>query len=121
MEIKLVISAEPLDKVQCIQGRKLINLDCEIITINGGDAYQYTQHSIEAGEDADLYINRVEYEWAKSELEASDIEIKYHERGSKRARLSLSTWYEYQEALRDYVTCDDDGNCSTLTEKPTKP
>lgn len=64
---------------------------------------------------------KLDYEWAKSELESSDIEIKYHLQGSKRARLTVQQWYDYQEELRDYATCDGEGNYSTLTDKPVKP
>lgn len=62
-----------------------------------------------------------EYNWAKSELESSDIEIKYHERGSKRKELTLQVWYDYQEQLRDYASVDDSGDYSTSGDRPTRP
>lgn len=63
---------------------------------------------------------QTEYNWAKSELESSDIEIKYHMQESRRKKLTLQTWYDYQEDLRDYVTLKD-GVYSVLTDKPVKP
>lgn len=62
-----------------------------------------------------------EYEWAKAELEYSDIEIKYHERNSKRAKLTVGQWYEYQEQLRDYASVDDSDDYSTSGDRPTRP
>lgn len=65
-------------------------------------------------EDADAIIaSRVsvnkpetEYNWAKSELESSDIEIKYHERGSAFATCTKAEWVSYQEALLHYATVE---------------
>ena len=47
------------------------------------------------------------YEKAQTDLERADIEIKYHQEQSTRAKATLEDWYAYKESLRDIATIKD--------------
>jgi hypothetical protein len=122
MKTRQVTSNVSPEQYEILQGYKLINID---ITESVDDSepttfYTYTQIAADINADVDSTIAEHEYEWAVGELKSSDIEIKYHEHGSSRARATKQEWIGYQEALRDYATVSD-GVYSLRTEKPVRP
>lgn len=110
----IVVATNQSAITRCVtqDGQELINVDVlpSVGQVYAGGKFIGADNSAQEG-----------YEWAKSELESSDIEIKYHERGSKRAELTVQAWYDYQELLRDYATVDNDGVYSTSGDRPTRP
>ena len=126
MKTRQVTSNVSPEQYKILQGYKLININIiESLSESIDDSepttiYTYTQIVADINADVDSTIAEYEYDWAVSELKSSDIEIKYHDHSSSRARLTKQEWVDYQESLRDYATVSD-GVYSLRTEKPVRP
>jgi hypothetical protein len=100
-----------LEEVQtpCYNGSRLPNhrLASDVDTDEGGKYYEYYNEdgTVDSGTQTSHTEQKrlkVEYEWAISILESSDIQITYHREGSTRAVATLYDWYAYRESVRDY-------------------
>lgn len=120
MNTRQVKSTTEPESFEILQGKKLINVDITIETVDNVVEYSYIQIIVDINADVDSTIAEYEYNWAADELVSSDVQIKYHERNSSRAQLTVEDWYVYQEELRDYATVDN-GVYSLRTEKPVSP
>ncbi|WED29052.1 hypothetical protein L3V77_24280 [Vibrio sp. DW001] len=79
-----------------------------LIEPDSNGVYQPDEKAIELTQNQTFY--KAEYDWAASQLDFVDLQLKYIASSDSRAVSTSDAWFEYARALRDYCSKTTDMN-----------